>query len=194
MKLRKYYIIALIVVIIDHVTKLIVHFNMEMHSPGQIVLFDDWLKIYYILNPGMAFGAQWNWEYGKLALSLFRLGAIAGIIYFIKDFYQKKYSNALLICMGMILGGAIGNAIDGTFYGVLLDGNMIPDAPTAWFHGRVIDMIYVDICDCFVPNWVPMWGGTYLNLWPIFNVADSAIFIAVGIILIWQKRILAKTQ
>ncbi len=196
MKLGKYYIIALVVILLDQGTKLLVYYNMEMHSPGQVALIGDWLKIHYILNPGMAFGAKWDFAYGKLALSLFRIVAIGGIIYYISRFFKQQYTNGLLICMALILGGAIGNGIDGTFYGVFLDGNVIPDSSTAWFHGQVIDMIYVDICDCHIPHWVPefLGGGTYLNLWPIFNVADASIFVSVGVLLIWQKKLLVKPE
>lgn len=191
MKLAQYYIIALVVIIIDQFTKMLVYFNMEKYAEGQISIIGDWFKIYYTLNPGMAFGAELGFEYGKLMLSIFRILAIIGIGYYLTILYKNKSSKALMICVALILGGAIGNGIDGTFYGVLLDDNVIPNAITPWFHGQVIDMIYLDICDCYIPHWSPIWGGTYLNLWPIFNIADSAIFVAVGIILIWQKKILA---
>ena len=65
----------------------------------------------------------------------------------------------------MILGGAVGNAIDGAVYGVFLDNNVIFNAPFTLFHGQVIDMFYVDICDCLIPHWFPFMGGTTLNLW-----------------------------
>jgi signal peptidase II len=57
-----------------------------------------------------------------------------------------------------------------------------------WFHGRVIDMFYVDICNCLIPEWVPFIGGSYYPLWPIFNFADATIFIGVAMILIFQKK------
>jgi signal peptidase II len=31
-------------------------------------------------------------------------------------------------------------------------------------------------------------GGQYYALWPIFNIADSAIFVGVAIILVMQRR------
>ena len=193
MKLFKYYLIALVVIFIDQASKLLVYFNMQKYVEGQIQIFGDWFKIYYTLNPGMAFGQELDFEYGKLTLSIFRIVAILGIAYYMKTLYKAGYSKYLLICVALILGGAIGNAIDGTFYGVLLEGNVIPNSPTPWFHGQVIDMLYVDICDCFIPHWSPILGGTYMNLWPIFNIADSSIFVAVGIILIWQKKLLETT-
>jgi signal peptidase II len=46
----------------------------------------------------------------------------------------------------------------------------------------------VDIYEGFLPqNW-PLLGGKYVSLWPIFNIADSSIFIGVALILLNQSR------
>src|SRR5690606_7410981 len=74
-----------------------------------------------------------------------------------------------------------------TFYGVLLD-NAPYNASTPWFHGQVVDMFYIVIWEGRVAVWVPIWGGKYIALWPIFNIADESIFVGVAIILIFQKR------
>ena len=90
--------------------------------------------------------------------------------------------------MGLILGGAVGNVIDSTFYGVLLD-NHLPDSPTPWFHGQVIDMLFFPLFEFVWPDWVPFVGGDYFLFFsPVFNIADSAIFIGVVVILIMQKK------
>ena len=98
-----------------------------------------------------------------------------------------------------ILGGAIGNLIDSIFYGVIFGQeliSMVPNPnnpgsymnpPTAWFHGKVIDMFYVDICNCYIPAWVSLIGNQYYPLWPIWNFADASIFVSVCIIIIFQK-------
>jgi signal peptidase II len=49
-------------------------------------------------------------------------------------------------------------------------------------------MFYFDIWEGYVPEWIPLWGGSYTALWPIFNVADASIFIGVALILIFQNR------
>ena len=48
-------------------------------------------------------------------------------------------------------------------------------------------MFYIDIWEGRVAEWLPIFGGDYMALWPIFNIADASIFIGVSIILIWQK-------
>ena len=75
-----------------------------------------------------------------------------------------------------------------TFYGVFLDNAPI-GSPTPWFHGQVIDMLFFPLFDGYYPDWVPFMGGRYFLFFsPVFNVADSSIFIGVVTILIFQKR------
>ncbi|MBK6266694.1 lipoprotein signal peptidase [Marivirga sp. S37H4] len=187
MKYSKYFFLTIAIIILDQAVKLFVHFNMELGSAGQIPVFGDWFKLYYTLNPGMAFGMQFGSDYGKLGLTLFRLIAMVFIAYYLYKLAKDKTHPGVLWSMALILGGAIGNVIDSTFYGVFLD-NAPYDAITPWFHGQVVDMFYLDIWEGRVAEWVPFWGGDYLSLWPIFNIADAAIFTGVAIILVFQKR------
>lgn len=191
MKYYKYYLLSLVVIILDQVVKLIVHFNMELGE--EIVVFGDWFKIHYTENPGMAFGIQIEWEYGKFLLTFFRLFAMIAIGYYVLVLARKQVHQGLIWCVALILAGAIGNVIDSTFYGVLLN-NAPADATTPWFHGKVVDMFYLDIWSGYVADWVPVWGGKHLFLWPIFNIADASIFIGVAIILLMQKRFFAEDQ
>jgi signal peptidase II len=190
MKYTKFYLLSLFIIFLDQIVKMVVHYNMEMGLAGQIVLIGDWLKLHYTLNPGMAFGVELGSAYGKLILSLFRLVAMFGIGYYLYYLARRNAHPGLLWCVALILGGAIGNLIDSIFYGVLLD-NAPYDAPTPWFHGQVIDMFYIDIWEGILPYWIPLIGGTPMSLWPIFNVADSAIFIGVVVILLNQSRFLS---
>ena len=193
MKYYKYYLLSLGIIILDHVVKLLVHFNMEMGIVGQIPVFGDWFKLHYTLNPGMAFGMQIGSEYGKLILTVFRLLAMVGIAYYLYMLAKKGVHKGLLWSVALILGGAIGNVIDSALYGVLLD-NAPYDAATPWFHGQVIDMFYVDIWEGRVADWVPVWGGEYMALWPIFNIADASIFVGVAIILVMQNKFFNEEQ
>lgn len=188
MKYLKYYLATLGVILLDQAVKLLVHYNMDLGTPGELDVLGTWFKLHYLLNPGMAFGMQLNWEWGKLLLTVFRLFATIGIGYYIYMLVNKRVSRGLIWCMALILGGAIGNLIDSIFYGVFLD-NAVPGAPTPWFHGQVVDMLYFPLYEGYLPDWIPAWGGDYFIFFrPVFNIADSAIFVGVAIILIMQKR------
>lgn len=179
-----YLLLSVLLIGIDQASKLLVHQYMQPGFSGQIALIGDWLKLHYVLNPGMAFGMQLGHEYGKLFLTLFRLVAMVAIGGYMIHLARAGASKGLLWALAMILAGAVGNVIDSTFYGVLL-GNAPYGSPTPWFHGQVIDMIFVDFWEGFIPDWVPVWGGQYYST-PIFNIADSCIFLGVCSILIFQ--------
>lgn len=160
---------------------------MAMGQSGEMSIFGEWLKLHYILNRGMAFGLSFGSDYGKLGLTIFRMVAMLAIGYLLYAMSKKNYHAGLLWSIAAILGGAIGNVIDSIFYGVLLE-NAPYDSITPWFHGQVIDMFYLDIWEGYLADWIPVWGGKKVSLWPIFNVADAAIFCGVFVIMIFQKR------
>jgi signal peptidase II len=186
MSARKYLLIALVVIVIDQVSKLLVHNYMYIHQ--EVNVLGEWFKLHYLLNPGMAFGIRWDSEFGKLALTSFRITAMMGIGYYLIRMARRGVHTGFLVCMSLILGGAIGNVIDSTFYGVLLN-NAPFDSPTRWFHGQVIDMLFFPLVRFNWPDWVPAVGGDdFLFFSPVFNVADSSIFIGVVTILIFQRK------
>jgi signal peptidase II len=180
----KFFLFALLLIAVDQASKLLVHHFMSPGFAGQIRLIGDWFKLYYVTNPGMAFGMQIDHEYGKLFLTTFRLGAMVFIALYMVRLAYRGASSGLLWAMAMILAGAIGNLIDSIFYGVLI-GNAPYGSPTPWFHGQVIDMVFIDFWEGFVPDWIPVWGGQYYTT-PIFNFADACIFVGVCIILMFQ--------
>ena len=187
----KYFALALIIILIDQASKLLVQKYMYLHQEITIFGFADGrygFKLHYLLNPGMAFGIRWDSEFGKLALTSFRIVAMFGIGYYLIRSAQKEIHNGFLVALSLILGGAVGNVIDSTFYGVFFNNQPI-ESVTPWFHGQVIDMLFFPLFDFTWPNWVPYWGGgDFLFFSPVFNIADSSIFIGVATILIFQKR------
>jgi signal peptidase II len=186
MKIYRYFILALVVIIIDQASKLLVYRNMYLHE--EINVIGEWFRLHYLLNPGMAFGIRWNNEFGKLALTVFRIGAMFGIGYYLWKMAYRKTHSGFLWCMALILGGAVGNVIDSTFYGVWLNNHPM-GSPTPWFHGQVIDMLFFPIFEFTWPEWVPSLGGEqFLFFSPVFNIADSSIFIGVVMILLFQRR------
>ena len=191
MQRLRYFYLSLGIVLADQIIKLLVHFNMVMGAGGEIKVFGDWFKLHYILNEGMAFGLNFGSAYGKLGLTLFRLIATIFIGVLLYRMAGREYAKGLLWSIAVILAGAVGNVIDSTFYGVLLD-NAPYDAITPWFHGQVIDMFYLDLWEGYVAEWIPFWGGNRVALLPIFNIADLAIFAGVLMLLIYQRAFFTK--
>lgn len=183
----KYFGLSLLVIAVDQISKMWVHFSMDYGSPGQIKILGDWFKLHYTLNPGMAFGIELGSDYGKLMLTSFRLLAMVALCYYLFHLIRTHAHKGYITCMALILGGAVGNLVDSVFYGIWLD-NAPEGSPSKWFHGQVVDMLYIDIWEGSLPEWLPFFGGQYYAFWPIFNVADATIFCSVATLLIFQSK------
>ena len=198
LKLQYFFLISLAVILIDQLVKFLMYQYMYMEV---LPVFGNWFKLHYTTNDGMAFGIKIPGNYGKVVLSSFRLVAMFGIAYYMNVLYKQKAPVGLQICVALVFGGAIGNLVDSMFYGLFSDDLLVKFGdyneilpPIKLFHGRVIDMFYIDIVSGYYPDWVPFLGGDYYNFWPIFNIADAAIFIAVIVIAIKQKSYFAEIK
>ena len=176
-KWKPYFLFVFLIILLDQSTKFWVHFNMELGLPGQIILIEDWFKIYYATNSGMAFGLDWNFTNGKLLLSLLRLLICICLLIYIVIGKEPKYK----LPISIVAGGAIANLIDNIFYGVWF-GNAVSESSTDWFHGKVIDMLYLDLYDGYFASWLPIIGGQPVTFWPVFNFADLFIFLGIGLL------------
>ncbi|MBK0381713.1 lipoprotein signal peptidase [Pedobacter sp. SD-b] len=173
-------IAILVILLLDQAVKTWVKTNMFIGQ--EFHLLKDIAIIHFTENNGMAFGMEFGGELGKLALSLFRILAVAGIGYGLNYLIKHKYHRGLIMNVAFIFAGALGNIIDSVFYGKIYDY-------AGYFHGRVVDMFYFPLLQGHFPTWLPIWGGEeYIFFRPVFNVADSAISIGVICILIYQKR------
>jgi signal peptidase II len=169
-----------LVLLADQALKVWVKTNMFIGQEYKI--FGEWFIIHFTENNGMAFGLEFGGEFGKLALSLFRVIAVAGIGYGLHYLIKHKYHRGLILNVALVFAGALGNIIDSVFYGVLYKYEGL-------FHGRVVDMLYFPIVDSHFPKWFPIWGGEDLVFFrPVFNLADTAISVGVIAIMIFQKR------
>lgn len=194
---KKFYIllaVILLVLLADQCVKIWVKTNMsigeEFYMFGQ-----DWAVIHFVENNGMAFGLTFGGEYGKLALSLFRITAVVLLGFYLRWLLREKAPIILLTGFGLILAGALGNIIDSAFYGLLFSESTFHDDPAmflppeggyaSFLHGKVVDMLYFPIAEGYFPEWFPVWSGEpYLFFRPVFNIADMAISIGVLFILV----------
>ena len=139
-------------------------------------------------------GGAFDW--GKLALSLFRLAMIGLLGYYLRYLGKRKTPAGVLVGLTLILAGAIGNMIDSAFYGLIFSAS----TPTEVAHfggsyaplmmGRVVDMFYFPL---FQWNGVPGWLSFLVDsrnyfFGAIFNLADAYISVAVVYLLIFQYK------
>lgn len=157
----------------------------------------DWARIHFTENKGMAFGWEFGGEYGKLALSLFRIFAVCFMGYYINKLIKEKAHVGLVCSLSLIMAGAIGNIIDSAFYGLIFSDSyhkvaeLFPEGGgyAPFLYGRVVDMFFFPLFDGYLPEWLPFKGGDrFIFFRPVFNVADSAISIGVVLIILFQKR------
>jgi signal peptidase II len=107
------------VVVLDQITKAIA---LEHLAPGvPVVLFDQWLSLTLVMNPGLAFGLLGTvppaWRWVVAALSLIALLVLARVA--LRVLPTGGWPGRLAI--GLIFGGAVGNLIDRARFGAVVD-------------------------------------------------------------------------
>jgi signal peptidase II len=105
--------IAFIVVLLDQVSKLSIREWMILHESVPVI--PGFFHITYILNRGAAFGILENQQW------LFMV--IAVILFLLYGIFRKRIPNDFIVhCgVGMLLGGAFGNALDRGLHGAVTD-------------------------------------------------------------------------
>ncbi len=195
MNTKKAVFLIILVVLIDQLSKIYIKTHFIL---GESVTVFPWFKILFVENEGMAWGAKIPGEYGKLFLSIFRIFAIFGIGYWLRDSLLKKEPNLLIICISLIFSGALGNIIDSVVYGRIFGdsyGKLAPVFPDSGgyapvFYGKVVDLFYFPLYDGILPDFIPFVGGTHFSFFdPVFNVADSAICVGVTLLLLFNKKV-----
>lgn len=189
-------IIIVAILLIDQAIKIWVKTSMSLHESIRIT---DWFYILFIENKGMAFGMELG---SKIVLSLFRVVAIAFLIYYIRQEVRAKARTGYIVCLAMILAGAAGNLIDCMFYGLIF--NASSDFYVSYFvpfgtgyapflMGKVVDMFYFPLIETNWPSWMPFVGGDHFIFFsPIFNFADSSISVGVVLLLLFYREEISK--
>jgi signal peptidase II len=182
------------VLIIDQVIKVLVKTNMYWHENIHVT---DWCYIYFTENNGMAFGME---IFGKLFLTLFRIVAVGLIGWYLAKIVKQGLKTGYIVCVSLILTGALGNIIDSVFYGILFSestnyqiASFLPSgggyAPL--LYGKVVDMFYFPIIDANWPQWIPFVGGEHFIFFsPIFNFADASISCGIIALLLFYSKYL----
>jgi signal peptidase II len=207
-------LIIILLLFVDQWLKITVKTTMLL---GESIDVTSWFKIYFVENPGMAFGME---IINKLYLTLFRIIAMGFMVWYMIRIVSQNYKFGYIACISLIAVGAMGNIIDSVFYGVIFSASpywpsQIPysvplefqshmPSPAvlfppdggygSWMHGKVVDMLYFPLIETKLPEWLPVWGGNdFVFFRPIFNMADSLICVGTFLIFIFYRRTLSKS-
>ncbi|HRY84657.1 MAG TPA: signal peptidase II [Candidatus Cloacimonadota bacterium] len=147
------FLIMLVVLVLDQLTKLLIRMNMELYQSIPVLksIFGDTFMLTYVENTGAAFSLSPFTPAGNRIF--FIVVSILAVIFVLWLLYHSAH-RIQVIAFGFVLAGALGNLIDRIRFGGV-----------------------TDFIDCDFPDFI-------MQRWPIFNVADSAIFIAMTLIII----------
>tara|TARA_Y100001949_G_scaffold10501_1_gene7806 strand:+ start:606 stop:1250 length:645 start_codon:yes stop_codon:yes gene_type:complete len=202
---KKSLTLILILVFLDQLVKFYIKLNYPITAYGEMPIIDlGFFKLLFIENKGMAMGARLNnlipfldENSAKLILTFFRIFACIGIGFWLRSIIKTKGSQLLILCVCLILAGAIGNVIDSVFYGVIFSSSygqvatLFPEVGySTLFYGSVVDMIQFPLATWIWPNWLPYIGGQEYTFFEyVFNFADSYISTGVILLLVFNKRV-----
>jgi signal peptidase II len=159
---RRWFLVSAAILVADQVTKVLAHGWLDRDGPVRVV--PGFLSLWYSRNRGGLFGyfSDLADPWRMLLLTLFPLAAVVLIAVFLARADEQRRST--LAGLALILGGATGNLVDRVL------------------RGEVVD--FVDVYASWPPlaDWLQERFGTVH--WPTFNLADSAIVVGAGLLLL----------
>lgn len=189
-----FWLFAILLILIDQASKYYV--KTHFYLGEELIIIPNWFRFSFTENPGVAFGLEMGGELGKYFLSIFRIVFSLVIAIFLYYRIRAAEHKGILIAIAMILAGAIGNVIDGIFYGSIFSGSLFHSPVVAklvpfgqgyssLLQGKVVDFLYFPLIDTVWPEWAPFGlAGHPLRFFnAIFNVADSCITLGLAVCL-----------
>ena len=136
---------------LDQATKFYVFQTLDLSERGPIALLPI-LDLSFVWNHGISLGMfQQGSEAGRWVLVLLELGAVLLILFWM----ARTRSLLTTVALGLVAGGAVGNAVDRAVFGAVRDFLHLHGGDIRW-----LDFPY------------------------IFNVADSGISLGVALLII----------
>ena len=157
-----YFVIAGVVLAFDQITKVLAHSHLRGSAAVEVI--PGFFNLAYSRNRGGLFGyfSDLTDPWRTVLLTLLPLVAVGLITLFIAR--SEQTHRATRIGLGLILGGAVGNLIDRVA------------------RGEVIDFLDVYASSEGLAGWLIKTFGT--AHWPTFNIADSAIDVGAGLLIL----------
>jgi len=116
LSLLRYLAIAMIILLLDQLSKWSALSNLQMGVPEYVLPFMNWLLLF---NPGAAFsflaqGSGWQrW--------FFTIVGLLACIYIVWLLRKNQNDKLLCVALSLILGGALGNVLDRIMLGAVVD-------------------------------------------------------------------------
>lgn len=172
--------------------------KLNFHYGESLPIIDGWFNLQFVENPGMAFGWMIPGDAGKLTLSIFRILVVSGISFYLWKQIKEKAHKGYIICVSLIVAGALGNIVDSAVYGVIFDRGSRFDPNLldyTMYHGKAVvgggyaAPLMGNVVDMLHFTKTITWNGRTIELFPpVFNVADAAITSGIILILLFQRR------
>ena len=185
-------LIVAAILIVDQIIKIEVKTSMHLHESIHIA---DWFQLVFIENNGMAYGLSFIY---KPLLTIFRVVASVVIGYYIWMQVNAKARWGYIVCLSMLLAGALGNVFDCMFYGLIFHASsadyvsyFVPfgQGYAPFLQGKVVDMFYFPLVTFTWPQWMPLCGGSeYTFFSPVFNFADASITVSFFLLLLGYHK------
>jgi signal peptidase II len=154
-------LVAMITLVADHASKYWARHSLPTHGKTPCVIPDDVVahkcvgKAVAVIdnywdwrlsfNPGSAFGLFDSQAGARVFLSIVGVLAVFAMVWMVKK--ARNHQTLLVLALGLVAGGAVGNLLDRMYFGVVTDFVL-------WrYHDKE---------------------------WPVFNIADVALVIGVG--------------
>ena len=195
-------VMLLVLLAADQILKVWIKTHMTLDQA--IIVFPDWFQLRFVENAGAAFGVRivssGAFDWGKLALGLFRVVLICLLGWYIRVLLRQKAPVGVTVGLTAILAGAIGNVIDSAFYGLIFSQSTpyavahVGDGYAGFMMGKVVDMFYFPLFRWeSVPSWLEFLVDSNKYFFgAIFNLADAYISVALVYLLIFHRRFFAK--
>lgn len=158
-----YYLYAIVVLVLDQITKWLIVQNLDLYETRSVI--GEFLQITSHRNRGAAFSILQNQRWFFIIVTSV---VVIGILWYLSKIRKDPGKKLLAFALSLLLGGAVGNFVDRARFGEVVD--FIQFHFQFSLFGKQIDYIF-----------------------PIFNVADSAIVIGVSLIfldsiLTWRRE------
>src|SRR6476661_9347776 len=94
-----------LIIIADQLLKIYIKTTFHLNTSHQVA--GNWFQLYFVENPGMAYGWKFGGSWGKMALTVFRLGAVIFGTWYLGKIIRERYNRGFIICAALIYAGAL---------------------------------------------------------------------------------------